>query len=249
LKNSNLEYIATSDSSYTLYSREYEESYHSSKDGAVFETYSKHIEPAFKYFDSTSKDSIYILDICFGLGYNTLATVEYIKKVGIDKNVFIYSPELNETLLDSLVEFEYPKEFQKYLYIIKDLIQNEYFKEGNIYIELFRGDAREYITKLEVEFDIIYQDAFSPTKNRALWSYEYFSELYQQSSPHITLTTYSISTSVKMSLSEAGFKVYTYLLPNGRKSLIASKNSLNLDEFDRVKKLKNSPNTSSIRDF
>jgi hypothetical protein len=24
---------------------------------------------------------------------------------------------------------------------------------------------------------------------------------------------------------------------------------LNLDEFDRVKKLKNSPNTSSIRDF
>lgn len=41
----------SSDGSYTLFSQEYQESYHSLRDGAINETMHKHIFPAFKYAD------------------------------------------------------------------------------------------------------------------------------------------------------------------------------------------------------
>ncbi len=49
--------------------KEFDESYHSQKDGALRESLEKHIIPAFKF--SKDRDEITILDIGFGLGYNT----------------------------------------------------------------------------------------------------------------------------------------------------------------------------------
>jgi len=64
-----IEKILTNDGTATLYSKEFDESYHSKKDGALRESLEKHIIPAFKF--SKDRDEITILDICFGLGYNT----------------------------------------------------------------------------------------------------------------------------------------------------------------------------------
>jgi len=60
----------TADGSFTAYSEIFDEHYHSVKDGALKETLYKHIYPAFKL--TPKKESYKILDICFGLGFNSL---------------------------------------------------------------------------------------------------------------------------------------------------------------------------------
>jgi len=45
-----IEKILTNDGTATLYSKEFDESYHSQKDGALRESLEKHIIPAFKVF-------------------------------------------------------------------------------------------------------------------------------------------------------------------------------------------------------
>lgn len=95
------------DGTYTAYSKEYDEHYHSTKDGALQESLLKHILPAFKI--KKNQNEINILDICYGLGFNTLATLYYYKKNNLTSKLNIYSPELDAILVASLKNFTYPK--------------------------------------------------------------------------------------------------------------------------------------------
>jgi hypothetical protein len=63
----------------------------------------KHIIPAFSH--SYNKKELNILDICFGLGYNSFATIFYILENKLDIKINIYSPELDFDLIKSLKDF------------------------------------------------------------------------------------------------------------------------------------------------
>ena len=104
--------IQTNDGSYTLYSKLFKQHYHSVKEGALNESLHKHVIPAINYHKD--KQEINILDICFGLGYNTLATIYYIQKHKLNIKINIYSPEFNTKLLKSLYKFKYPIELKNY---------------------------------------------------------------------------------------------------------------------------------------
>ena len=175
--NTKLHTITLSDDgSYTAFSTEYNEHYHSTKDGALNESLVKHIIPAFKL--KSDLNEINILDICFGLGFNTLTTLLYLKENLPNVKVNIYSPELDATLVNSLNDFTYPKEFEQFKGIISELIENGVYDDAQFHIELFVGDAREYIKTLDNNmFDIVYQDAFSPSVNPTLWTREYFCDI------------------------------------------------------------------------
>ena len=75
------ELVLCEDGTNTLFSVEFDEPYHSTKDGALHESLEKHVKPAL----ALSKENIQltILDICFGLGYNTFSTLYYIKTTGL----------------------------------------------------------------------------------------------------------------------------------------------------------------------
>ena len=70
--------ILTEDGSYTLYSKKYEQHFHSVKAGAVNESLSKHVIPALNFSKNDNSKELNILDICFGIGYNTFSTIDYI---------------------------------------------------------------------------------------------------------------------------------------------------------------------------
>ena len=57
------------------------------------------------------------------------------------------------------------------------------------------GDARVTLPNIKQKIDIIYQDAFSPSKNQFLWTREYFAMLRQLCSDDALMTTYSSATS------------------------------------------------------
>ena len=222
--------VLSEDGSFTAYSKEYDEHYHSTKDGALKESLVKHVYPAFKI--KKNLEVINILDICFGLGFNTLATIYYHKKNSLTSKLNIYSPELDSSLVKSLENFTYPKEFDEFKYIILELLKNGVYSDEYLHVELFLGDAREYIKKFIDKFDIVYQDAFSPKTNPALWTKEYFSDIQTACRQDALLTTYSTALATRLALYENGFNIYINSGDGFRNATVASINLL--DEFIQV---------------
>ena len=235
------------DGSYTAYSKEYEEHYHSTKDGALHESFVKHILPAMKLKET--QDKIVILDICYGLGFNTLATLFYLKEQHLSSKLCIYSPELDKNLIKSLHDFTYPKEFEKFKKIIHDISTNGVYEDEQIYIEVYLGDAREYIKKFDKKFDIVYQDAFSPSTNPMLWTREYFKDIKRAIKEEGILTTYSISLATRLALYENGFNIYLNIGDNYRDATVASLAPLkNFKKVDMLHKISCNPHAKSLRD-
>ena len=220
--------VITNDGSLTLKSDKYNECYHSSE-GAITETLYKHIYPA---FEVVNQDEIKILDICFGLGYNTFLAI--LNKPENTK-LKIYSPEFDEELVKSLKTFNYPDEFNKIKHIIDEVATNYKYKDDEVEVEVFIGDAREYIKKLD-SIDIVFQDAFSPKVNTELWTIEYFKEI-DKLNPQI-ITTYSVATPIRYALYSLGYNLYTHPYDNIRKGTLASKNNLNFPSANFEEKLK-----------
>ncbi|DAB28103.1 MAG: hypothetical protein A2513_10870 [Sulfurimonas sp. RIFOXYD12_FULL_33_39] len=242
------EMVLSEDGSYTAYSKEYDEHYHSTKDGAFRESLLKHVKPAFKIKETLAEISI--LDICFGLGFNTLATIYYHKKNALASKLNIFSPELDASLVKSLSKFNYPKEFDEFKHIITKLSDNGFYSDENLHVEVFLGDAREYILKFNKEtFDIVYQDAFSPSANPALWTKEYFEDIRNIIKKDAILTTYSIALPTRLALYENGFNVYVNQGDGFRDATVASLSELK--EFihvDMKHKISCNPHVKSLRD-
>lgn len=216
------EFVKTKDGSNTLFSQKYNQHFHNPDDGAINEALTKHIIPTFEFHKN--KSELNILDICFGLGYNTFSTLYFIEKNNLDKKVNIYSPELDGELVRSLETFEFPKEFESIKHIIKKVAISGIYEDEKVKIEVFIGDARKYIQSFEKDFfDIVFQDAFSSEVNMELWTKEYFDDIYKISNDTSVMSTYAIATPIRLSMSEAGFYIYQHR-PVKRKITLAFKN-------------------------
>ncbi|MCK9492480.1 MAG: MnmC family methyltransferase [Sulfurimonas sp.] len=246
--NSSLHEITLSDDgSFTAYSKEYDEHYHSTKDGALKESLLKHIIPTMSQMQN--RDEVNILDICFGLGFNTLASLYYHKQNSLTQRLNIYSPELDLDLIDSLKKFTYPKAFDEFKDIIDELSTNKIYSDDNFHIEIFIGDAREYVKSFKEKFDIVYQDAFSPKVNHALWTREYFKDIASSMKKSGILSTYSIALATRLALYENGFKIYINKQEEIRDATIASR--VDLKDFELVDmehKISCNPDAKPLRD-
>ena len=236
------------DGSYTAYSKEYDEHYHSTKDGALHESLVKHIIPAFKIKED--QDELNVLDICFGLGFNTLATIYYVQQNNITTKINIYSPELDAELVSSLVNFTYPKEFESIKHIILSIVKNGVYQDETFSIEVFLGDAREYVLNFEEnKFDIVYQDAFSPSANPILWTQEYFADIKRIIKEDGVLTTYSIALATRLALYKNAFKIYINSGEDYRDATLASPSGIfGLKEVDMQHKITCNPEAKPLRD-
>ena len=194
--------------------------------------------------------SINILDICFGIGYNTFATIYYCLKYNIKTKINFYSPEFDEELIKNLKEFDYPKEFDTIKYIINEVSDNSYYKDEQFEINIYIGDARKYIKKLN-NIDIVYQDAFSSEVNKELWTQEYFSDIVNTLTSNAIITTYSIATPIRLSMSNNKLFIYQHILPNKRKATLATNYKLDDNSFkyiDMDRKLLNNPRAKALTD-
>ena len=235
------------DGSYTAYSKEYDEHYHSTKDGALNESLYKHIIPAFEHVREC--DEINILDICYGLGFNTLATILYYKEHTPEKKVHIYSPELDASLVKSLTNFSYPKAFEPLREIIDAISETGVYEDERLSIEVFLGDAREYVKRFQDTFDIVYQDAFSPSTNPVLWTQEYFSDIAHAMKKEGILTTYSTALKTRLALYENGFFVHLNKGENFRNATLASLTQLQVYELvDIEHKIACNPDVKPLSD-
>jgi hypothetical protein len=246
-----MDYKITNDGSKTLFSSQYNQTFHSMQDGALSEALHKHIIPAFTLLNEAKE--LNILDICFGLGYNTLGTIYYILKNNLNIKVNFFSPEFDEKLVESLKDFDYPKEFDEIKHIIKVLSLDKFYQDDKFKIKIYIGDARKYIKNL-TSIDIVYQDAFSSDTNKELWTKEYFSDIEKTLSKKALITTYSIATPVRMSLYENNLYIYEYQSIIKKRSTIATNfqmiqiDNIELKYIDMEKKKLHSPNAIALTD-
>lgn len=242
-----MEWVKSEDGSYTAYSSEYDEHYHSTKDGALNESLKKHIEPAFAFHKE--KDHLRIVDICFGLGFNTLLSLYYRDTYFPNTTLEIYSPELDGELIASLVNFPYPEIFDPYQNIITALATSGRYKDERTRIIVEITDARVAMRKLRGEWDVCYQDAFSPSSNPLLWTKEYFSDVGRLMGENGMVTTYSISLATRLALYENGFNVYLNAGVGYRSATVASRRDLGaLEKVNMEHKIACNPMAESLRD-
>ena len=242
------EVVLCEDGTNTLYSKEFDEPYHSTKDGALHESLEKYVKPSFAI--KKNKPILVILDICFGLGYNTFATLHYIQKHKLTTKVHILSPEFDEGLVRSLNRFDFPPEFDSIKPIISAISQDLYYEDEQFKIEILLGDARKSIPKIKEKIDIIYQDAFSPSHNPLLWTKEHFSDIRAISSDDAIITTYSTAAAIRLGLYENDFFIFVHRAEMMRYSTVASLKMLEgLEYIDmELKKIRNTE-AKSMRDI
>jgi len=239
--------ILCEDGTHTLYSKEFDEPYHSTKDGALYESLQKYVKPALEL--TKTKKKLTILDICFGLGYNTFATLYWIKKQQLDTKVHILSPEFDEDLLRALDSFAFPPEFASLQPIIQAISQNLYYEDAQFKIEILLGDARKSVPKIREKIDIVYQDAFSPVHNPLLWTKEWFRDIRAICAEDAILTTYSTAAAVRLGLYENGFSIFVHRAEMMRYSTVASLEKLEgLETIDMELKKSRNPTAASLLD-
>ena len=241
------QWVQSEDGSYTAYSSEYDEHYHSTKDGALNESLKKHIEPAFALH--ADKEHLRIIDICFGLGFNTLLSLYWRDTFFPDKTLEIYSPELDGDLVASLVDFPYPGIFDPYRNVIADIATMGGYEDERTRITVEITDARRAMRELEGAWDVCYQDAFSPSANPALWTREYFADVARLMGEEGVVTTYSTALATRLALYENGFAVYLNRGAGYRNATIAARRELcGYEKVDMEHKIACNPDARPLSD-
>ena len=204
---SELKEVLTKDGSVTLRSHIFQENFHR-LEGALKETEIKFINPSnLKRFNDKSLN---VLDICFGLGYNSASLFNNL----IRQNSFInwYALEIDKKPLNySLGNKSFQKLWHpKVLKIFKELSKNSKYKDQSFVCDILWGDAREKIKNIpaNIKFDLIFLDGFSPQKCPQVWSVEFLEKVTQKLNPQGYLITYSCSAAIRRTLKDFGLNIF-----------------------------------------
>ena len=194
----------TNDGSLSLNNTYYNEWFHSSS-GARKEAQEKFISPA-EINRLVLKDEIRVLDLCFGLGYNSACLIEELLKQKTHLN--LWGLEIDQRPLATAINNPvFRKSWSPTIIKILESINfsGDWIHEKS-HGKILWGDARKKILALpsSLDFDLIFHDAFSPTKCPQLWSEEFLFTLIQKLAPEGRLITYSSSAAIRGTLKRAG---------------------------------------------
>ncbi len=201
----------TQDGSYTFFSAEFGETFHSGL-GAKTEAFQKFVE-ATDLVEKAQCPTLQLLDVCYGLGYNTAAALESIWQVNPNCRVEVYGLELDATVpIGAAVPELLSCWSDKVQEVLKDLAHTQTCQRDNLSAHLLIGDARQSIQKLVQQgfkADAIFLDPFSPRRCPQLWTVEFLSSLAKCLATHGKLSTYSRSAAVRTALLAAGLWIGT----------------------------------------
>ena len=205
---SELNEVLTKDGSYSLRSEFFQENFHNLS-GALEETKLKFTAPSdLQRFQGKSLD---VLDICFGLGYNSASLLDELIKQKSYLN--LYALEIDKNPLEYAIK---NKSFQKLWdpqvkKIFESLYRNDYFEDQFFKCRILWGDAREKIDIIPPanKFDLIYLDGFSPQKCPQVWTIEFLSKVTQKLKSQGYLITYSSSAAVRKTLRNLGLEIFS----------------------------------------
>lgn len=196
-----MEQVLTRDGSITFFNTTVREHYHTLAGGKE-EAILKFAQPCIPYIET--KKTVRVLDVCFGLGYNTAAALEVFWKFNPDIKIHVTAVEIDPVILGRALDIDTTF---AYFPFIKDLITRKKVQKANLVMDLVVGDARDVIPGLKDRYDVILFDPFSRTKAPELWSREFLKTIADKTRKGGVLTTYSCARPFREDLKELGFAV------------------------------------------
>ena len=164
------------DGSVTLWNEEFRDHYHP-KSGARVQGIELFVNNA-ALAERLEKGSVRLLDIGFGMGYNTLLACERAMTEGKnrldvvaldqDRNILLQSAELIENVEGESLDWPTA---------LHDLHETGRFEAGYCSIDLRHGDVRYALDGLEGTFDVIFLDPFIERSNCKMVTLELFERL------------------------------------------------------------------------
>ncbi|MBD2412888.1 hypothetical protein FACHB389_06325 [Nostoc calcicola FACHB-389] len=209
----------TADGSFTFVSQEFGESFHSHY-GAKQESFFKFVEPT-QLTTAAQKPVLRLLDVCYGLGYNTAAALETIWAVNPSCNIEVIGLELNAAVPQAAIAHHLFDNWNcNYIEILSQLAFENQVQTASLKAKLLIGDARKTIALVrESDFlaDAIFLDPFSPPQCPQLWTVEFIKQLSLCLHQDGLLATYSCAAAVRTALLSAGLAIGS-TPPVGRRS-------------------------------
>ncbi|MEH2194127.1 MAG: MnmC family methyltransferase [Nostoc sp.] len=209
----------TADGSFTFVSQEFGESFHSHY-GARQESFFKFVEPT-QLATAAQKPVLRLLDICYGLGYNTAAALQTIWAVNPDCYVEVIGLEVNPAVPQAAIAHHLFDNWNcNYTEILSQLAFEYQVQTPRLKAKLLIGDARTTIASVHQSgfwADAIFLDAFSPSQCPQLWTVEFIKQLTLCLHQDGLLATYSCAAAVRTALLSAGLVVAS-TPPVGRRS-------------------------------
>ena len=216
-----LELVNTYDGSNSLKNLIINDSYHS-KYGAINESKHIFINNGLKRI---SKKKIRVLEIGFGTGLNALLTQLYCDKK--KQNIIYHTIDNLPLKKDTYSSLNYCDQLKIdkdiFLKIHNSLWENEIELSNFFVLKKINCDFTK--TLLNEKYDLIYFDAFSPSKQPEMWVLDNFKKLYNCLNRNGVLITYSSKGDVKRTIKEVGFNVFSVEGPTGKREItLACKN-------------------------
>lgn len=214
-----LSLFPTEDGSVTFWSDTFQETFHSSH-GAKHEAEAKFVVPAKIAEKAKTQTQLNILDVCYGLGYNSAAAIACVSELPDRRaNLHIIALENNlevpqKAIVIGLVDIWQPAITQ----ILKTAAETQTVVTENLSLQLLIGDARQTISQVPTKWaDAIFLDPFSPPHCPQLWTVEFIQLVANCLKPDGYLVTYSSSAAVRAAMFAAGLQIGA-IAPIGRKS-------------------------------
>lgn len=214
--------IETGDGSQSLYNEELNETYHSTH-GALTESEHIFIKHGLDYLKNSGREHINILEVGFGTGLNALLTQGYAKdfpELSVDyvtlepfplKEELIAELKYHELISDRVTKHDFLRlhacEWDKE----HALNANFTFTKHQTTLQEFRPNTR---------FDLVFYDAFAPSKQAEMWDLELLRKLVAMMCPGAVLVTYCARGQFKRDLAALGFVVETLPGPPGKKEMV-----------------------------
>lgn len=219
MTNHKLRLITTQDGSHSLLREDMNETYHSFH-GAVGESRYVFVEQGLAfYLSEKNAKEISVLEIGFGTGLNAYLSALFAETHGVKVSYHTLEPfpvpeelycqfnfadnERNNQLLQRIHQAKWDEQCA-----ISDQFK---FQKYQITLEEFETRAL---------FDVIFFDAFAPSKQAEVWELANIQKCYDLLNPGGFLTTYCAQGQFKRNLKSAGFEVETLKGAHGKKEMV-----------------------------
>lgn len=214
-----LKIITTADGSHSVFNETLHETYHSVH-GAIQESLHVFIKNGLEALTIKRTDSISILEVGFGTGLNALLTFRYACEHKIKINYHTIEPfPLSFEIwsqLNHAHSLDMTDQYQKLHSSSWDEehLLDPYFTFCKHFTMLETMDTKAAST------DLIYFDAFAPSKQPEMWDYHVLEKISQSLKPKGLFVTYCAKGELKRNLAKIGLEVETLPGPPGKKEMV-----------------------------
>jgi len=215
----NIKLITTADGSHSLYRTDLKETYHSIH-GALGESQHVFIKEGLQYYSESWKTGrVSVLEVGLGTGLNALLSIQFaeIHKVFIDY-VAIEPLPIPEDLYEQLVfgSRESERSLIRFIHSVPWEVRNAW----GSYFQLQKNRSTLESFSWNQSFDLIYFDAFAPSRQPEVWERENLKKCFEWLNPNGVLVTYCAQGQFKRNLADVGFEVQVLPGAMGKKEMV-----------------------------